>query len=78
MYICFCGVEWEILGRIRVARFKAEVEDVPGEECSVRIVVLWAMHALQMVLLVIGFRMELMKGGLTRAEGWIEWKRMPW
>ena len=35
-----------IFGRIIEARDEAAVEDVPGEECSARIVVRWAMHEL--------------------------------
>lgn len=41
----FCGDEWEIFGRITEASEDAEVEEVPGEVCSVRIVVPWAMQA---------------------------------
>lgn len=41
----FCGDEWEIFGRITEASDDAEVEEVPGEVCSVRIVVPWAMQA---------------------------------
>lgn len=35
-----------IFGRIMEARDEAAVEDVPGEECSARIVVRLAMHEL--------------------------------
>ena len=35
-----------ILGRMTEARDEAEVEDVPGAECSVRIVVRWAIQVL--------------------------------
>lgn len=35
-----------ILGRMIDAREEAAVEEVPGEECSARMVVRWAMHEL--------------------------------
>ena len=38
-----------ILGRITEARDEADVEDVPGAVCSVRMVVPWAMQALLMI-----------------------------
>jgi hypothetical protein len=34
------------------AREEAAVEEVPGEECSARIVVRWAMHELGLVSIV--------------------------
>ena len=43
----FWGEEWEIFGRIKDAKDDAEVEEAPGEVCSVRIVLPWAIHALQ-------------------------------
>lgn len=38
-----------ILGRMTEARDEAEVEDVPGAECSARIVVRWAIQVLLIV-----------------------------
>ena len=46
MYVSFWGLSWVIFGSIIDARDEAAVEDVPGEECSARIVVRWAMHEL--------------------------------
>lgn len=48
MYVNFWGLSWAILGRIIDARDDAAVEDVPGEECSARIVVRWAMQELEL------------------------------
>jgi hypothetical protein len=39
VYVSFCGVEWETLGRMTETREEAEDEDVPGDVCSVSIVV---------------------------------------
>jgi hypothetical protein len=39
VYVSFAGVEWEILGRMTEANDDAAEDDVPGEVCSVRIVV---------------------------------------
>lgn len=39
MYVSFWGEEWEIFGRITLAREEALVLLVPGVVCSVRIVV---------------------------------------
>ncbi len=47
MYVSFCGFWWEILGRMIEAREDAAVDDVPGDECSVRMVVLLAIQALE-------------------------------
>ena len=46
MYVSFWGESCDILGRIMDANEEAEVDDVPGTECSVRIVVLCAIQAL--------------------------------
>lgn len=45
MYVSFWGWACEILGRIRLAREDALVEDVPGVVCSVKIVVSRAIQA---------------------------------
>ena len=45
-----CGLEWEILGSITEARDDAELEDAPGDVCSARMVVPWAIQALSQVL----------------------------
>ena len=47
MYVSFCGLVWEILGRIMEARDDADVEDAPGEECSASIVVPCATQELE-------------------------------
>ena len=39
-------MEWEIFGRITEASEEADVDEVPGEVCSVRMVVPCAIHAL--------------------------------
>lgn len=39
----FVGFEWSIFGRMREAR--EEVPEAAEDVCSVRIVVLWAIHA---------------------------------
>ena len=39
-------MECEIFGRITEASEEAWLDDVPGDVCSVRIVVPWAIHAL--------------------------------
>lgn len=36
-----------IFGRIIEAKDEADVEEVPGEECSAKMVVRWAMQALR-------------------------------
>lgn len=38
-----------IFGRMIEAKDEAAVEEVPGEECSVRMVVRWAMQVLMFV-----------------------------
>jgi hypothetical protein len=43
------GDLWLILGRMTEASDDAEADDVPGEVCSVRMVVSWATHALESV-----------------------------
>ena len=40
-------MECEILGRITEAREEAWLDEVPGDVCSVRMVVSWAIHALE-------------------------------
>lgn len=44
MYVSFCGASCLIFGRTSAAR--DEVEEAPVVVCSVRMVVLWAIHAL--------------------------------
>ena len=39
MYVSFAGLEWDILGRIAEASADAEDDEVPGEVCSVSMVV---------------------------------------
>jgi hypothetical protein len=46
VYVNFWDLSWEIFGRMMEAREDAAVEEVPGEECSARIVVRCAMHEL--------------------------------
>lgn len=43
VYVSLVGFEWSIFGRMREAR--EEVPEAAEEVCSVRMVVLWAMHA---------------------------------
>ena len=46
MKVCLWAFECEILGRMMEVSEDAEVDEVPGEVCSVKIVVPCAMHAL--------------------------------
>lgn len=46
MYVSFWDLSWEIFGRMIEARDEAAVDEAPGEECSARMVVRWAMQEL--------------------------------
>jgi hypothetical protein len=45
--VSFCGLSCVIFGRMMEASDEAAVDELPGEECSARIVVRWAMHELK-------------------------------
>lgn len=55
MYVSFWDFSCVIFGRMIDASEEAEVDEVPGDECSARIVVRWAMQA----LLVVSYGREL-------------------
>lgn len=53
MKVSFCGLSCEIFGRMMEASDEAALDELPGEECSARMVVRCAMQELKLIILLV-------------------------
>lgn len=53
MKVSFCGLSCVIFGRMMEASDEAALDELPGEECSARMVVRCAMQELKLITLLV-------------------------